>query len=103
MPDFLERFLIAHPTLRVLCMQSAFIDYLSPEVRKVFVNGMKRWLADHPGRAASAELGVPTATIVSARTGSPHTAEIRLRQGATSRILAGCDWHPTELTLLSSA
>ncbi len=103
MPDFLERLMMKQPKLRVLAMQTAFIDYLAPEVRKTFETGMRSWLAKYPSRASFVELGAPTQSITSASTHRPHTAEIRLHRGTTTRALAGCDWHPTEVTLLGAA
>ncbi|MEO6572993.1 MAG: DUF2332 family protein [Polyangiaceae bacterium] len=92
MPAWLERYSEANPGLVVLAFQTVLAEYLPPEVRRVYVDGMKAWLAGDPQSRLWAELE-------RAEDGRPGPAELRAHFGDQSLILASCEYHPSVVNI----
>lgn len=103
MPAFLERVTSEHPSARVVAVQTAFIDYLPPEVRAPFEAGMRAWLAAHPERAAWVGLETAEAVVHDASSGLRFPAEIRLRRATGTFTLAWAEWHPVVVAVDEAA
>lgn len=85
-----------HGSVPVLAYQTVFSAYLPPAVRDAYQDGMRTWLAAHPGRAAWVELEMPlrsSATLAEIRAHAARSGEVR-----TFRV-AGCAYHPSDLVL----
>lgn len=94
-PARLDRLSSSVPGALVLAYQTLVRDYLAPEERADYEEGMREWLATHPpGEALWVEL--ETAAEVAARDeGCAIVAHVRAPSGEVRDLaLASCGYHP---------
>ena len=92
MPAWLERYSLAHPELVVFAFQTVFADYLPPEARRSFLEGMKAWVAGDSRSRLWVELE-------RAPEGRPGPAELRAHFGERSVVFASCEYHPSVINI----
>lgn len=92
MPAWLESFSKANPALVVLAFQTVFAEYLSPAVRRAYVDGMKAWVAGDSQSRLWVELE-------RAPKDGPGPAELRAHFGERSLILGSCEYHPAAINI----
>ena len=93
MVAFVEKVTNEHPDARIVVVQTAFIDYLPPEIRGPFEKNLRAWLVAHPTRAVWVGLEDAAAPGV-AFAGKHFPAEMPLRRASRTHLVAGCEWHP---------
>src|SRR5262249_13249369 len=94
MVAFVEATAQGNPDARVVIVQTAFIDYLPPEIRGPFENNLRAFVAAHPDRAVWMGLEDAIDPVI-AKAKKRFPAEMRLRRASRTHLVAGCDWHPS--------
>jgi hypothetical protein len=93
MPAHLERLALAHETDFVLAYSTVFFEYLRPDEKRAFSEGMQAWLARFPERTVWVELEAGSGEIT-----PTHPAEVRATRSREGTVrLARCDYHSTAL------
>ncbi|MGH7330415.1 MAG: DUF2332 family protein, partial [Polyangiaceae bacterium] len=93
MVAFVRKITDENPAARIVVVQTAFIDYLPPEIRAPFEKGLRSWALAHPNRAVW--IGLEDAIEPLVEDGrSRFPAEMRLRRASRTHVVARCEWHP---------
>jgi hypothetical protein len=96
MPARLEELAHRRPDARVLAFESIFSEYLVPEARARYDDGMGAWVARHEGR-------VLWVRFETAPHGQPGPVRITATVGRERRVVGTSEYHPTSMKVDETA
>ena len=98
MVAFVRQIANENPGARILVAETAFIDYLPPDIRAPFEKDLGDFISAHPGRAVWSGLEDALAPVTEGG-GKRFPAEIRLRRASRMHVVARCEWHPSVVAI----